>query len=141
VGGIIFWLLFGVWFFIGVFGGLFGWLFGVVMFFIIAVVGALVVEIRIRANKYFITNKRFIREFTFLSRHTEAASMDLVTDINCDQGILQRAVNCGNVYILTAGTPTGFRRGGFPGFRFEALHNPIEITQTASKVRTEYKNK
>lgn len=136
VGGILFWLLFGVPFFLGVYG----WLFGFVVFLIIVGIGALTIEIRVRANKYFITDKRFIREFTFLSRHTEAAPMDLVTDINCDQGMLQRAVNCGNVFILTAGTPTGFRRGGFPGLRFDAVYNPIEIAQIASTVRTKYKN-
>ena len=140
VGGIIFWFLFGSWFFLyGDFAGWFGWLFGVVFPVLMVVGGVLTVEVRIRANKYFITNKRFLREFTFLSRHTEAVSMDLVTDINCNQGILQRAVNCGNVYILTAGTAAGFKRGGFPGFKFEALYNPIEITQIASRVRTQYK--
>ena len=132
VGGIIFWLIFGAPFYREVWG----WLFGFVMFLIIVGIGALTIEIRIRANKYFITNKRFLREYTFLSRHTEAAPMDLVTDINCAQGLVQRAVNCGNVFILTAGTPAGFRRGGLPGFRFEAVHNPIEISQIASKARS-----
>lgn len=134
IGIIIFWLLFGGWtIFVG-----YAW-FALAMFLIIVGIGALVIEIRIRAHKYFITNKRFMREFTFLRRHTEAASMDLVTDINFDQGILQRIVNCGNVFILTAGTPTGFRRGGLPGFRFDAIYNPIEVTKMASEVRTKYK--
>jgi len=116
----------------------YGWV-GFVVFLVILGIGALVIEIRIRAHKFFTTNKRFMREFTFLVRHTEAVPMDLVTDINFSQGILQRIVNCGNVFILTAGTPTGFRRGGLPGLRFEAIHNPIEVTKIASEVRTKYK--
>jgi membrane protein YdbS with pleckstrin-like domain len=131
VGGIIFMLVFGL----PLLFEIWGWLFGFVMFLIIVGIGALVIEIRIRANKYFITNQRFLRDYTFISRHTETASMDLVTDINCDQGLIQRAVNCGNVFILTAGTPTGFRRGGFPGFRFEAVYDPLGISQIASKAR------
>jgi hypothetical protein len=136
VGGILFWIIFGVPFYLYVFG----WLFGFVMFLVFAGLMVLTIEIRIRANKYFITDKRFMRDYTFISRHTESATMDLVTDINYDQGLIQRAVNCGNVNILTAGTPTGFGRGRFPGFKFEAIPNPIEITQIASTVRTQYKS-
>ena len=141
VGGIIFFLFFGSWILLGTWGFFdwFGLLFGIVFPVLIVLAGFLTVEVRIRANKYFITNNRFLREYSFLSRHTEAVPIDLITDINCNQGIIQRAVNCGDLYIITAGAVTGYRRGRFPGFKFEALYNPIETTQIASKVRTEYK--
>jgi uncharacterized membrane protein YdbT with pleckstrin-like domain len=136
VGGILFWIVFGAAFYTL----FFGWWFGIVLFLVFAGLGVLTIEIRIRANKYFVTDQRFMRDYTFISRHTESATMDLVADINYDQGLIQRAVNCGNVNILTAGTPTGFGRGRFPGFKFEAVYAPVEIAKIASTARTRYKS-
>lgn len=133
---------------VGVFGGYLSaillspdfpfWLVFSIFFLIIALGGALNMEILVQAHKYFITNKRFIKDFTLLVRRTESVPLDLVADVKLQQGIFHKKVNCGNIIIVAAGTPPR-RFGGHLGLVFHAIHNPIEVTKIASKVRTKRK--
>lgn len=57
-----------------------------------------------RGNKYYITDKRVIHQFTFLSRKTSSVFYDKIQDVHFTQGLIGRIFGIGNVHINTAGT-------------------------------------
>ena len=57
-----------------------------------------------RGTKYYITDKRVIHQFTFLSRKTHSALYYKIQDIHFTQGIIERLFGLGKVHINTAGT-------------------------------------
>jgi uncharacterized membrane protein YdbT with pleckstrin-like domain len=73
-----------------------------------------------RANTFYITDKRVIREFTFLSRKISSTTYDKIQDIHMTQGITERIIGIGTIHINTAGTT-------FIGLIFKGISNPISV--------------
>jgi len=96
----------------------------------------LVGEIRVRRIRYFITNRRYIREYKFISRRSEEITPDDVTDIDFEQGTIQKIFNYGDVSLMTAGTlrPDATT----PGIVFWAVRDPAAVARIASNVRSKY---
>ena len=57
-----------------------------------------------KGNKYYVTNKRVIHEFTFLSRKISSTSYDKIQDVHLTQGLIERMFNIGTIHINTAGS-------------------------------------
>ncbi len=93
-------------------------------------------EIRVRRIRYFITSRRYIREYKFISRRTEEITPDDVTDIDFEQGTVQKIFNYGNVTLMTAGSlrPDATT----PGIIFWAVRDPATVARIASSVRSKY---
>lgn len=71
---------------------------------IIGIPWIILAELIRRGNKYYITNKRVIHEYTFLSRKISSTNFNKIQDIHFTQGILQRLFKLGTIHINTAGT-------------------------------------
>ena len=80
----------------------------------------IITELVRRANTYFITTKRLIHEFTFLSRKISSVIYDRIQDLHLTQSILERIVGIGTLHINTAGTH-------FVELKFKGISNPISI--------------
>jgi len=93
-------------------------------------------EIRVRRIRYFITSRRYIREYKFISRRSEEITPDDVTDIDFEQGTIQKIFNYGNVSLMTAGSlrPDATT----PGIIFWAVRDPATVARIASSVRSKY---
>ena len=93
-------------------------------------------EIRVRRIRYFITSRRYIREYRFVSRRSEEITPDDVTDIDFEQGTVQKIFNYGNVTLMTAGSlrPDATT----PGIIFWAVRDPATVARIASSVRSKY---
>lgn len=61
-------------------------------------------EFNRRGNTYYITSKRVIHQFTFLSRKTSSALYGKIQDIYFTQNLIERMFGIGKVHINTAGT-------------------------------------
>jgi len=57
-----------------------------------------------KGNKYYITNKRVIHEFTFLSRKISGTSYDKIQDVHLTQSLVERIFNIGTIHMNTAGS-------------------------------------
>jgi len=57
-----------------------------------------------KGNKYYITNKRVIHEFTFLSRKISGTSYDRIQDVHLTQNLIERMFNVGTIHMNTAGS-------------------------------------
>ncbi len=57
-----------------------------------------------KGNKYYITNKRVIHEFTFLSRKVSGTFYDKIQDVHLTQNLIERMFNIGTIHINTAGS-------------------------------------
>ncbi|MBU2639353.1 MAG: PH domain-containing protein [Nanoarchaeota archaeon] len=73
-----------------------------------------------RGNKYYITDKRVIHEFTFLSRKTSSALHEKIQDVHFSQGLIQRMFGIGNIHINTAGSD-------MMELKFKGIQDPISI--------------
>ena len=73
-----------------------------------------------RGHKYYITDKRVIHQFTFLSRRTSVVLYDKIQDIHFTQGIIERIFGLGKVYINTAGTH-------LVEIVFRGVKNPVNV--------------
>ena len=93
-------------------------------------------EIRVRRIRYFITSRRYIREYKFISRRSEEITPDDVTDIDFEQGTVQKIFNYGNVTLMTAGTLRPDATS--PGIIFWAVRDPATVARIASSVRSKY---
>lgn len=91
----------------------------------------IIAEIHRRGHKYFITNERVIREFKFLSRDTEEATFDLITDTAIDQPLLYRMAGIGDVHVKTAS-------GGV--IEFAGISNPKNVKNHIAKSKHRDKN-
>ena len=103
------------------------WLYLIGAIFILTIQGAfigipliIIVELMRRGNKYYITDKRVIHQFTFISRKTSAALYDKIQDIHFTQGCLERIFGIGKVHINTAGTH-------LVEIVFAGVQNPVNI--------------
>ena len=57
-----------------------------------------------KGNKYYITNKRVIHEFTFLSRKVSGTSYDKIQDIHLTQNLIERLFKIGTIHMNTSGS-------------------------------------
>tara|TARA_Y100000310_G_scaffold30045_1_gene28579 strand:+ start:2912 stop:3331 length:420 start_codon:yes stop_codon:yes gene_type:complete len=73
-----------------------------------------------RGNKYYITDKRIIHQFTFLSRKTSSALYGKIQDIHFTQGLIERIFGIGKVHINTAGTH-------LVEIVFKGVQNPVNV--------------
>ena len=73
-----------------------------------------------RGNTYYITNKRVIHEFTFLSRKISSTTYDKIQDIHMTQNLIERIFGIGTIHINTAGTH-------FIEIKFKGIKEPISI--------------
>lgn len=90
------------------------------LFLILGIVFIILAEVLRKANTYYITEKRVIHEFTFLSRKISSAGYDKIQDLHFTQGIIERLAGIGTIHINTAGTT-------FVEIRFKGIHNPVPV--------------
>jgi len=57
-----------------------------------------------KGNKYYVTNKRVIHEFTFLSRKVSGTPYNKIQDVHMTQGLIERMLGIGTIHINTAGS-------------------------------------
>jgi len=100
-------------------GGFLG-LFTIFLLAIPGIIYILIIEGIRRGNKYYITNKRVIHHFTFLSRKTSSAMYDKVQDVHFTQNLIERIFGIGKVYINTAGTH-------LVEIAFKGVQNPVNV--------------
>lgn len=79
-----------------------------------------------RGHKYYITNKRVIHNFTFLSKKTSSTVFDKIQDIHVTQNMIERIFDIGKVHVNTAGS-THFE------IILKGVHNPVHIKQMIEK--------
>lgn len=99
-----------------------GYILGAILIFLffIGILIIILVELVRRGNTYFITNKRVIHEFTFLSRKISSTTYDKIQDIHMTQNIIERIFGIGTIHINTAGTH-------FIEIKFKGIKEPISI--------------
>jgi hypothetical protein len=111
---------------IGYFFGVLFLIFGLVipLFFIFCIGGVfllLVTELVRRGTKYYVTNQRCIKEYTFFKREIGEASYDLITNVTFQQTLGARALGIGTVHIQTASGES---------FTFAAVSDPGRLKST-----------
>ena len=89
-------------------------------FIIPGVIIILIAEGVRRGNKYYITNKRVIHQFTFLSRKTSSTQFDKLQDVHFTQNIIERIFGIGKVHMNTAGTH-------LVEIVFKGVQNPVNV--------------
>ena len=99
-----------------------GYIIGIFFIFIffIGILIIILVELIRRGNTYYITNKRVIHEFTFLSRKISSTTYDKIQDIHMTQNLIERIFGIGTIHINTAGTH-------FIEIKFKGIKEPISI--------------
>jgi uncharacterized membrane protein YdbT with pleckstrin-like domain len=85
-----------------------------------AVVFLIRVEYRIWSRMYCITTERLLYSRGILSQHFESANYQYLTEVSMDQTFWDKLVDCGNLYINTAGMDTY-------QFRYRQVRHPVEI--------------
>lgn len=88
-------------------------------------------ELHRRGNRYFITSDRIIREFRFLKRDSQEATLDLISDVSIDQSLNQRLLSIGDVHVKTASGEN---------IQFGGVKTPGEMKSEISRVKTREKN-
>lgn len=88
-------------------------------------------ELHRRGNRYFVTSDRVIREFKFLKRDSQEATLDLISDVSIDQSLNQRLLKIGDVHVKTASGEN---------IQFGGVKTPGELKSEISKVKTREKN-
>jgi len=120
---LVFWYLYIIavlfFIFLGAFYGI-GIIFGVLTI--------LFTELYRRGFKFYVTNQRVIRDFTFLRRKTEDSTYDLVTTVTLSQTFSTRILGMGNVIINTAGG----------SIVFDGVANPERVRSTIIKAKQDY---
>ena len=81
-----------------------------VVFVIVGVVAAVLVVwltvipyIKWRSTHFVVTNEKVITRSGVFRTHTENISLDRITDVKMDQGLLQRMLGCGKLQLASAG--------------------------------------
>lgn len=62
------------------------------------------IELIRRSHNYYLTNKRIIYDYTFMSRKITSINYNNVRNIDLKQSFIQRIFNIGNLYIDTSGS-------------------------------------
>lgn len=57
-----------------------------------------------RANKYYLTNKRVIHEYRFITRKVSSTFYNKIQDIHFTQNLFERLLGIGTVHVNTSGT-------------------------------------
>ena len=112
---------------IGYFSGVLFLIFGLVIpllffyFWIGGVFLLLVTELVRRGTKYYVTNQRCIKEYTFLNRTNYEAFYDLITNVTFQQTLGARALGIGTVHVQTASGES---------FTFAGVSDPSRVKST-----------
>ena len=106
----------------------FGWYIfgGILVLVVIGIPILIIIEMIRKAHDYYITDKRIIYDFTFLSRKVSSVVYRKITDIHFTQNLVQRLFKIGNVHINTAG-------GESIEVKFKGIKNPGLITNFIQK--------
>ncbi len=86
----------------------------------------IITELIRRGNKYYITNKRVIHEFSFLSRKISGIVYKNIRDVHMTQDIIERIFKIGKVYINTSGSNK-------IEITFKGIKHPIAIKNKIEK--------
>ena len=70
----------------------------------VGVIFILWTELRRRGTTYYISNKRLIYELKFITRNISSTVYPRIQDLRMTQGIIDRIVGTGKIWINTAGT-------------------------------------
>jgi uncharacterized membrane protein YdbT with pleckstrin-like domain len=98
-------------------------LIGIITFPLLGIPGIIyliTVDLIRRGHKYYITDKRAIHEFTFISRKISSVFYDKIQDLHFTQGVIWRAFNIGTVELNTAG-------GYHVEMEFTGVKNPVQV--------------
>ncbi len=91
-----------------------------IIIFGLGIVIIIITELVRKGNKFYITDKRVIHEFTFLSRKISSALYEKIQDLHFTQNMIERVVGIGTVHINTAGTT-------FIEIKFKGVQNPVSV--------------
>jgi uncharacterized membrane protein YdbT with pleckstrin-like domain len=80
----------------------------------------LITEIIRRSNKYFLTDRRIIHEFTLLSRKTSTVPYEKIRSLDFKQTLIERIFGIGTICIDTAGL-------GYADVEFKGISDPLGI--------------
>ena len=86
----------------------------------------LYVELKRNATTYYITNKKIIHEFSFLSRQIKTVPFKKIQDIHFFQNFIERLFSVGSVGINTAGSDC-------VEIVFRGISEPIKIKKLIEK--------
>lgn len=103
-------------------------LLGILLF----VIGLIVLLTRWRGHRFWFTNQRGIKEFTWLSRDSMEAPTERITNARVDQSLLGRILNYGSVYLDTAGGP-------IEEIEFQGIPDPSETSDKLFELLQETK--
>ena len=96
--------------------------------FIIGIFILIYVEFGIvRGNRFYITKKRIIHQYKFLSKSSSTVKYSQITDIHYTQGIFGRLLNYGEIHVNTAGTT-------FMELVLFGIENPEEVEEQIEKL-------
>lgn len=109
---------------------------GVFAFFLFSIIFFGIFEKWLQGHKFLVTTQRAIREVDWFGRSVETIDLYNATDVEYNQGWLQKMHNYGNVSILTPGT-AGV--GTNPGVKFRSIRNPLEVAKKISHVMSDLK--
>jgi len=98
------------------------YLFGILLIVLLGlgIIIIIITELVRRGNKFYITDKRLIHEYTFLSRKISSTLYDKIQDLHFTQGLIERIVGIGTIHINTAGTT-------FIEIKFIGVQNPVSV--------------
>lgn len=91
----------------------------------------LIVELLRIVHIYYITDKRVIQEFCFLSRRATSCYHNQVQNINSVQGIIERVVDIGNLEFHTAGWGESNR----PEISFRGVSEPMALKTLVAETK------
>lgn len=83
-------------------------------------------ELKRRANKYAVTNKRVLHEYRLLSRRISTAPHGKIQDVHFAQGLMERLFGLGTININTAGS-SGIE------IQFRGVKDPLEVKKIIEK--------
>jgi len=88
------------------------------------------IEYRIFSRMYGITTERLLYNRGIFSVHLQSANYQYLTDIDMDQTFWDKIVECGNLYISTAGNEDY-------DFRYRKIRDPVGIKKIINDLQDE----
>lgn len=92
----------------------------------IGIIILILTELIRNANNYYITNKRIIHEYTFLSRKISSIPNRKIQDLHMTQNIIDRLFGIGTIYVNSAGSSS-------IEIRLKGLKNPEKVKKLIDK--------